>query len=38
MSALLSFRGKSRNLVAEPSVIPWNPSTPLRFAQDDVML
>ena len=32
-SIFLAFRAKSRNPVAKPSVIPRDPSTPLRFAQ-----
>src|SRR5436309_7751297 len=34
-SEVASFRAKSRNPVAQPKVILRDPSTPLRFAQDD---
>src|SRR4029077_9350322 len=34
--SLQSFRAKSRNPVVEPRVVSRAPSTPLRFAQDDI--
>src|ERR671919_206737 len=34
-SITLSFRAKSRNPGAQPRIFPRDPSTPLRFAQDD---
>jgi hypothetical protein len=33
---LQSFRAKSRNPVAESSIVSRAPSTPLRFARDDM--
>jgi hypothetical protein len=38
MKILLSFQAKPRNLGAQHSVSPRDPSTPLRSAQDDMVL